>query len=233
MIVVRKSEDRGRFDHGWLRTAHTFSFGRYIDRRFMGFRSLRVINEDHVAPGQGFDTHEHENMEIITWVVSGALKHKDSTGSEGILRPGEVQRMSAGSGIAHSEFNPSKTESVHLLQIWLLPDRAGHEPGYDQKPFPIEGRTGKLQLLVSPDGAEGSLTIHQDARLFATVLPRGRETQLSLSPGRHAWVQVIKGDLTLNGTHALAAGDGAAVSDESSLTLRAGADAEAIVFDLA
>jgi len=234
MIAIRRAEDRGRFDHGWLDTSHTFSFAGYHDEAHMGFRALRVINEDRVKPGEGFGTHGHRDMEILTWVLSGALAHRDSTGGQGVLRPGEAQRMSAGTGVQHSEFNGSREEPVHFLQIWILPDRDGHRPSHEQRPFPEAERRGALRLVASPGGAEGSLTIHQDARVHATVLGRGEEVRHALGPGRHGWVQVARGELTLNGK-ALRAGDGAAISDERELLLAAaGHDglAEALLFDL-
>ncbi len=232
MITPRPSDERGRFDFGWLDTRHTFSFGRYVDRRHMGFRSLRVINEDVVAPGAGFPTHPHDNMEIITYVVSGALEHRDSLGTGQVLRPGEVQRMSAGEGIEHSEFNPSDTEPVHLLQVWIIPRVRGGSAEYDQRPFPPERRRGRLCLVVSPDGAEGSIPIRADARLYATLLEPGEGVTLDLAPGRHAWVQIVRGVGALN-ERAIRSGDGAAVSDERAITLRAGAPTEALVFELA
>jgi len=234
MITIRRSEERGHFDHGWLDTRHTFSFASYHDPAHMGFRALRVVNEDVVQGGQGFDTHGHRDMEILTYVLSGALAHRDSSGGGGELRNGEVQRMSAGTGIRHSEFNASPTEPVHLLQIWLLPDRPGHRPSYEQKAFPAEERRGRLRLVASPDGAEGSTTIHQDARVHATLLADGQAVEHPLARGRHAWVQVARGAVELNGTR-LAQGDAAAVSDERLLKLtgRAAEGAELLVFDLA
>ncbi len=234
MITVRKSEARGHFDHGWLDTRHTFSFADYWDEDHMGFRALRVINEDRVQPGEGFGTHGHRDMEIVSYVLEGALAHRDSTGGEGVLRPGEVQRMSAGTGVMHSEFNGSRTEPVHFLQIWLLPDRPGHRPSYEQKLFPEAERKGKLRLVASPDAADGSLAIHQDARVYATVLGKGEPARLALAKGRHAWVQVARGEVTVNG-RVLRAGDGAALSDEPEVAVEgAGASGgEALVFDLA
>lgn len=233
MIRIRRALDRGRFDHGWLDTRHTFSFGGYHDEAHMGFRSLRVINEDRVKPGEGFGTHGHRDMEILSYVLSGALAHRDSTGGQGVLRPGEVQRMSAGTGVTHSEFNGSREEPVHFLQIWILPDRRGHPPSHEQRLFPEAERRGALRLVASPDGAAGSLTIHQDARVYATVLGAGEEVRHGLSPGRHAWVQVARGEAVLNG-ETLRAGDGAAVSGERELVLAAAgaSPAEALVFDL-
>jgi quercetin 2,3-dioxygenase len=234
MITVRKSESRGHFDHGWLDTRHTFSFGDYHDPEQMGFRALRVINEDRVKPGQGFGTHGHRDMEIISYVLSGALAHRDSTGGGGVLRPGEVQRMSAGTGVRHSEFNGSEGEPVHFLQIWIVPDRAGHAPSYEQRAYPEHERRGRLRLIASPDGAEGSTTLHQDARVFACLLGPGAGASHVMAPGRHAWVQVARGEVELNGTR-LRAGDGAAVSEERALALTGAgsSDAELLVFDLA
>lgn len=224
MITIRGAGERGRFDFGWLKTAHTFSFGEYRDPRHMGFRSLRVINEDHVAPGTGFDLHPHQHMEIITVVLSGAIRHGDSLGNRSILREGEVQRMSAGTGIHHSEHNASATEPLHLLQIWLRPESRDIEPSYEQKSF-ADGR-GPLTLLVSREGAGDSLRIHQDARLY---LARDG-ARIDLAPGRAAWIQVMRGSIRLNGT-ALAQGDGAAVESEPSISLDG--EGEALVFDLA
>lgn len=234
MITIRRSEDRGHFDHGWLDTRHTFSFADYHDARHMGFRGLRVINEDRVRPGEGFGEHSHRDMEILSYVLSGALAHQDSTGGAGVLRPGEVQRMSAGTGVRHSEFNGSGDEPVHFLQIWLLPDRAGHAPSYEQKPFPDAGKRGRLLLIASPDGADGSLGIHADARVHATVLAEGERVRHALAPDRHAWVQVARGEVIVNG-EALRAGDGAAVSGEPEVVLagRGPQLAEALLFDLA
>ncbi len=234
MITIRKADERGRFDHGWLDTRHTFSFADYHDEAHMGFRTLRVINEDRVTPGEGFPAHGHRDMEIISYVLEGALAHRDSTGGEGVLRPGEVQRMSAGTGVTHSEFNGSRSEPVHFLQIWILPDRPGHRPGYEQKLFPEAERQGKLRLVASPDAAGGSLAIHQDARVYATILGKGEPVRHALAPGRHAWVQVARGEVTVNG-RILEAGDGAALSDEAAVKLAgAGAgEAEVLLFDLA
>ena len=232
MITTRKSNDRGHFDFGWLNTHHTFSFGDYHDRNHMNFRTLRVINDDVVAPGAGFGMHPHKDMEIITYVLSGALAHKDSMGNGEALRPGEVQRMSAGSGILHSEFNASKTDPVHLLQIWIMPEKRGIEPSYEQKPFAQAERHNKLRVVVSPDARDGSLKIHQDASIHASMLDAGKSVMYELKPGRHAWLQIARGELDLNGTK-LAAGDGAAVSDEKSLTIRAVENSEFLLFDLA
>ncbi|HET8542147.1 MAG TPA: pirin family protein [Anaeromyxobacter sp.] len=233
MITIRKAEERGHVDHGWLDTRHTFSFASYQDEDHMGFRVLRVINEDRVKPGEGFGTHGHRDMEIISYVLEGALAHRDSTGGEGVLRPGEVQRMSAGTGVTHSEFNGSREAPVHFLQIWILPDRPGHPPSYEQKLFPEAERRGKLRLVASPDAADGSLAIHQDARVYATVLGAGEAVRHALAPGRHAWVQVARGGVAVNG-RALRAGDGAALSDEREVAIEGGAaGGEALVLDLA
>ncbi|MDP1823824.1 MAG: pirin family protein [Archangium sp.] len=229
MMNLRRSVERGGADHGWLNTKHTFSFADYYDPRHMGFRALRVINEDRVAAGQGFGTHPHRDMEIISYVLEGALAHKDSTGTDGVITPGEVQRMSAGTGVRHSEQNASKTEGVHFLQIWLQPDRLGVRPSYEQKRFP--GAKG-LQLIASSDGANGSVTINADTKLYAAVLAAGERASLDLAPGRYGWVHVARGEVTLNG-QALAAGDGAALSDEAKVSLEGVRDAEVLVFDLA
>ena len=232
MIQVRKSNDRGHANHGWLDTHHTFSFADYHDPEHMGFRALRVINEDRVAPAQGFGTHGHRDMEILSYVLEGGLAHRDSTGGGGVIRPGEVQRMSAGTGVMHSEFNASRSEPVHFLQIWLVPDRRGITPGYEQKHFPPEQREGRLRLIASPDAAEGSLRIHQDARVYTTLLGEGQSVTQALAPGRHAWVQVARGQVRI-GDAVLSAGDGAALSDERSVTLTADEASEVLLFDLA
>ena len=232
MIRIRHSNERGHFDHGWLQTYHTFSFGRYHDPRQMGFRSLRVMNEDWIAPSQGFGTHGHEDMEIVTYVLDGALAHRDSLGSGDVLRPGELQRMTAGTGITHSEFNASRTEPVHLYQIWLLPEDEGLEPSYEQKEFSPGERHNRLRLVASPDGHDGSLLIRQDARLFLSSLDGGREVEYALPGDRHAWLQVLSGSVALNGL-ALSAGDGAALSEESALAVRASGPSEVLLFDLA
>ncbi len=232
MIRVRKASERGHFDHGWLDTYHTFSFARYYDPRHMGFRSLRVINEDRVAPGTGFGAHPHEDMEIVTYVLDGALAHRDSLGTGSTIRPGELQRMTAGTGIRHSEFNPSEAEPVHLYQIWLLPEREWLEPSYEQRAFPEEERHNRLRLVASPAGWDGSLTIRQDARLYLASLGGGREVSHELTPGRHAWLQVLRGGVGLN-ERSLSAGDGAAVSDEASLAIKADGSSEVLLFDLA
>ena len=231
-IALRRAAERGHADHGWLDTCHTFSFADYHDPRFMGFRALRVINEDCVAPGRGFATHAHRDMEIITYVLEGALEHRDSLGTGSVIRPGEVQRMSAGTGVRHSEFNPSADEPVHLLQIWIVPAKAGIEPGYEQKTFADADKRGRLRLVASPDGAR---RLGDDppgrARLRRRCSAAGQQVVHSLAPGRHAWVHVARGALTLNGQR-LTAGDGAAVSNESVLTLVGEQDAEALLFDL-
>ncbi|WP_242336605.1 pirin family protein [Anaeromyxobacter sp. SG66] len=232
MITIRRSEARGHFDHGWLDTRHTFSFADYHDPGHMGFRTLRVINEDRVAPGQGFGTHGHRDMEILSYVLSGRLAHRDSMGTGSTIGPGEVQRMTAGTGVLHSEFNGSDSEPVRFLQIWILPERRGLLPGYEQKQFPEEERRGRLRLVASHDGADGSVTIHQDARVYAALLGAGERAVLPLDAGRHAWVQVARGTLRL-GDETLAAGDGAAMSDEREVRLEGVEAAEVLVFDLA
>jgi redox-sensitive bicupin YhaK (pirin superfamily) len=232
VIRVRRGVDRGHFDHGWLDTFHTFSFSRYHDPRNMGFRTLRVINEDRIAAGQGFGTHGHRDMEIVTYVLEGALAHRDSLGSGDVLGPGELQRMTAGTGITHSEYNASESDPVHLYQIWLLPEREGLKPSYEQKAFPEAGRRNRLQLVASPSGEDSSLTIRQDARLYLASLDAGREVTRELNPDRHTWVQVLRGEASLNG-NTLLGGDGAALSDESALVLRAQGPSEVLVFDLA
>jgi redox-sensitive bicupin YhaK (pirin superfamily) len=231
MIRMRRSQERGGGDFGWLRTQHTFSFDTYYDPAWMHFRGLRVINEDHVAPGEGFPLHPHRDMEIITYVLEGALEHSDSLGNGSVIWPGDGQRMSAGSGIRHSEMNASKTEPVHLLQIWILPQQKGIEPGYEQKSFPAEEKRGKLRLIAAPGGENGAVTIHADTRLYVARLAPGEQVEHSLASGRHAWVQVAKGAVTLNGQE-LAQGDGAGISDEEKLVLRAGENAEVLLFDL-
>jgi len=231
MIQVRRSSERGHFYHGWLDTYHTFSFGDYADPRHTSFRVLRVMNEDRVAPGQGFPTHGHRDMEIITCVLAGALAHQDSLGHGAVLRPGELQHMSAGTGIQHSEFNPSTTEPVHLYQIWLFPERRGLPPGYGQRAFPAAERHNRLRLVASPDGGDGSLPIRQDARLYLASLDRGQAVTHPFAPGRHGWLQVLRGDVQLAEV-TLSAGDGAALSDEPALRVQATSDAEVMLFDL-
>lgn len=234
MIQVRRAKERGHANHGWLDTYHTFSFADYYDPRFMGFRSLRVINEDWVKPGYGFPTHPHRDMEIITYVLEGSLEHKDSMGTGSVIRPGEVQKMSAGTGVRHSEFNHSDKEPVHLYQIWIMPEKEGIKPMYEQKTIPAEERTGKLRLIASPNGnGNGAVKLYQNAELFTTELGASESVEHQLAPGRYAWVQVARGSVLLNGQE-LKAGDGAAVAQETALQLAAGKDgAEALLFDLA
>jgi quercetin 2,3-dioxygenase len=232
MMTIRRSNERGGGDYGWLKTRHTFSFSDYSDPKWMGFRSLRVINEDWVAPSAGFPTHPHRDMEIITYVLSGKLEHKDSLGTGSVILPGDGQRMSAGRGIRHSEANPSAKDSVHLLQIWIQPDKHGHEPGYEQKSFPETEKRGKFRLIASDDGADGSVKINQDAKLSVSLLAPGEVVTKTLAPKRHAWVQVARGEVVLNGEK-LIQGDGAAISDEKALTIKAEEDAEVLLFDLA
>jgi redox-sensitive bicupin YhaK (pirin superfamily) len=232
MITVRKSEDRGHFDMGWLDTYHTFSFDRYYEPSHMQFRSLRVINEDRVQPAKGFPTHSHRDMEIITYILAGALEHRDSMGSGSVIRPGDVQRMSAGTGVSHSEFNPSESEAVHLLQIWILPQSDGLPPSYEEKHFSDEERHGRLRLIASTDGREGSVKIHQDVQLYAAVLDAGETVVHALAESRYAWLQVARGTMRLNEVE-LKQGDGAAVSNESELRITAHDQAEFLLFDLA
>src|SRR5262245_29061526 len=231
MIQVRSAAERGKTKTGWLDSHHTFSFGRYHDPRHMGFYTLRVINEDYVTPGAGFGTHSHSDMEILSYVIEGSLAHRDSSGGDGVIRAGEWQRMSAGTGISHSEFNASKTEPVHFLQIWILPESNGLTPGYEQKEFPATSKQGKLRLVASRDGSEGSLKIHQDVKTYNGLLAAGESVSLKLAQGRHAWLQVVNGEVGLNNT-SLKPGDGAAVSDESNLTLASVNEAEIVLFDL-
>jgi quercetin 2,3-dioxygenase len=231
MITVRPADERGHSQIDWLNSKHTFSFSDYYDPQHMGFRVLRVINDDRVAPASGFGTHSHRDMEIISYVLEGALEHKDSIGTGSVIRPGDVQRMSAGTGIAHSEWNHSKIEPVHFLQIWIVPKRAGLSPGYEQKTFRDSESKNQLHLVVSPDGRFGSLTIHQDTQLFISKLQPGKEVTHAIPAGRSAWVQVARGAVKLNGT-LLREGDGAAVTDESQLLLRGETDAEILLFDL-
>lgn len=230
MINVRRAEQRGHFDHGWLNTYHTFSFADYFDQNFMGFRALRVINEDRVAAGQGFGTHGHRDMEIVSYVLEGALAHQDNMGGGGVIRPGEVQRMSAGSGVLHSEMNGSKTEPVHFLQIWIVPDRKGIPPSYEEKRVDDEGRRGALRLVAAPDAQNGAVKLNQDVRIYSTLLDDGASVTHEFNPGRHGWVQVARGEIDLN-EEKLSAGDGAAISDEASVTI-SGKGAEVLLFDL-
>jgi redox-sensitive bicupin YhaK (pirin superfamily) len=231
MIAIRPALERGHGQHGWLETHHTFSFNDYHDPGHMSFRVLRVINQDRVEPGQGFGMHGHRDMEILTYVLDGALAHKDSLGNGAVLRPGEFQVMTAGTGIRHSEFNPSDSEPVHLYQIWLLPDRQGLPPSYDQRAFPEAERRGKLRLVVSPHGRDGSLRIHQDAEVLLASLAAGERVTHELASGRHAWLQVLRGSAQLNGVP-LATSDGAAVSDESTLSVLGTEPCEVMLFDL-
>ncbi len=232
MIVLRPGQDRGHADHGWLESYHSFSFADYRDPNYMGFRNLRVINEDRVQPGRGFGTHPHQDMEILSYVLEGGLEHRDSLGTGSIIKPGEVQRMSAGTGVTHSEFNASKTEVVHFLQIWILPAKKGIAPGYEQKAFSAADRQGRLITVASPDGRFDSVTIHADAVVYAGLLDRGEATTLRLAPGRAGWVQVARGTVRLNG-HLLAAGDGAGIVDEEVVRLEGVEGCEVLVFDLA
>lgn len=232
MLTIRRSQERGHANHGWLDSYHTFSFANYYDPAHMGFRSLRVINEDWIAPERGFGTHPHRDMEIISYVLEGALEHKDSMGNGSIIRPGEVQRMSAGTGVTHSEFNPSSQEAAHLLQIWILPDTAGVEPSYEQKTFSAAEKTGQLRLIASRDGREGSVQIHQDANLYAAIVQPGETLTQDLNPDRGVWIQVAVGSVTVNG-ESLNAGDAAALTQETVLKLVGQSQAEVLVFDLA
>jgi redox-sensitive bicupin YhaK (pirin superfamily) len=230
MLQLRKANERGLADHGWLKSYHTFSFADYHDPRFMGFRSLRVINEDRVQPGRGFGAHSHRDMEIVSYVLEGELQHKDSIGTGSVIRPGEVQRMSAGRGVTHSEFNGSASELVHFLQIWLLPSSPGIAPSYEQKAFAASEKDGKLRLVASPDARDGSLTIHSDVRLYAGSFNAGQRAELALA-GQHAWVQVTRGSVNVQ-SQTLTAGDGAALSGEAELTLEGTSGGEVLVFDL-
>jgi quercetin 2,3-dioxygenase len=232
MITIRRSNERGHFDHGWLNTYHTFSFDQYYDPRYMGFRNLRVINEDFVAAGRGFPKHGHRDMEIITYILEGGLKHEDSMGNGSVIRPGDVQRMTAGTGVRHSEQNASDDERVHLLQIWILPHTVGLEPGYEQKAFSEDERRERLRLIASEDGREGSVEVHQDVSLFASVLPAGGKVEHTIDPQRYAWIQVARGAIDVNGERA-DQGDGVVAVGESSLTIQAHEPAELLLFDLA
>ena len=232
MITVLPSSERFHTEAGWLDSHHSFSFADHYDPERLGFRALRVINDDRVQPARGFGSHSHRDMEIITYVLSGELAHKDSMGNGSIIRHGEVQRMSAGTGVVHSEMNPSRTEPVHFLQIWVVPDRSGHKPGYEQKLFPDAERRGQLRVVASPDGRDGSVTIHQDALVHASLLERGERVSYSLPPTRHAWVHVARGTVDVNG-QSLREGDGAAISDEDRLDLTARESSEVLFFDVA
>ena len=231
-LTLRKAEDRGVANFGWLDSRHSFSFGEYYDSRHMGFGPLRVINDDRIAGGGGFPTHPHRDMEIVTFVLEGALEHKDSLGNGSVMRPGDVQRMSAGTGIRHSEFNASKTEPVHLLQIWMLPERNGLTPGYEQTSFPVADRRGRLRLVGSRGGRDGSVTIHRDIDLYASVLANGESVTHALAAGRAAWLQVARGSVSLDGQR-LTAGDGAAVEQPGTLCIEGLDDAELLLFDMA
>ena len=232
MIVVRKSADRGYFDYGWLKTYHTFSFADYFDREHMSFGSLRVINEDFVQAGKGFGTHPHRDMEIITYILEGQLAHKDSMGTGSIIKRGDVQRMSAGTGVTHSEFNASQSETVHLLQIWILPKYTGLQPSYEQKYFDAREKQDRLRLVASPDGRDGSVAIHQDASMYAGILSKGKELSHSLANGRRAYAHAARGALEMNG-ELLETGDGAKITDENKITLATLEDTELLLFDLA
>ena len=232
MIQIRKSDTRGHANHGWLDSRFTFSFAEYFDPKHVEFRTLRVMNDDRIAGGGGFPTHPHRDMEIVTYVLDGELAHKDSMGNGSVIKPGDVQYMSAGTGVAHSEFNASDKTAVHMYQIWMFPDKTGHTPVYDQKHFSAAEKRGKLRLVVSPDGRDGSVKIRQGNELYATVLAPGESVEHALQPERHAYVQVARGSVTLNGTQ-LAAGDGAAISQEKALELTGVEDAEVLLFDLA
>lgn len=231
MLQKRLANQRGGGDHGWLNTRHTFSFNDYHNPDYMGFRVLRVINEDRVQPGQGFGTHGHRDMEIVTYVLDGALAHEDSLGNGSVLRPGEFQRMTAGTGIRHSEFNPSETEPVHFYQIWIVPERRGLPPSYEQRAFPEAERQGRLRLVASPDGRDSSLTVQQDVRVFLSSLGENQQASHELEPGRYAWLQVLRGAVQLNGLD-LTAGDGAAASEEAALLIRATKPSEVMLFDM-
>src|SRR5271165_4866156 len=232
MMTIRPSNERGGGDYGWLKTRHTFSFNDYNHPKWMGFRSLRVINEDWVAPNHGFPTHPHRDMEIITYILEGKLEHKDSLGTGSVILPGDGQRMTAGSGIRHSEFNPSGTEAAHLLQIWIQPERAGLSPSYEQKSFPEVEKRGKLRVIASPDAQDGSVKINQDASLYVSLLKPGEEVTHEFGAGRHGWLQVARGAVELNGTK-LEQGDGAAISEEKKLSIKGTENAEVLLFDLA
>ncbi|MBW4618979.1 MAG: pirin family protein [Cyanosarcina radialis HA8281-LM2] len=231
MIAIRSAQERGHANHGWLDSYHTFSFGSYYDPNHMGFRSLRAINEDRVAPGEGFATHSHRDMEILTFVLDGAVEHKDSMGNKGTIRPGEIQRMSAGTGVSHSEYNPSNTELTHFLQIWILPDRTGLTPSYEQIAFPLAERLNQWRLIASPDGRDGSATIHQNVEVYTAVLEPERQISYKLDRDRYGWLQVARGVILLNG-QPLEAGDSVAIERGQSFTIRASQDAEILLFDL-
>jgi redox-sensitive bicupin YhaK (pirin superfamily) len=231
MIGLRRGSERGFADFGWLRSFHSFSFGDYYDPRHMGFSRLRVINEDRVAPGSGFPTHGHRDMEIVSYVLEGELAHQDSMGNGSVIRPGDVQRMSAGSGVRHSEYNHARDATTHFLQIWIEPNVQGIAPGYEERHFPAEEKRGRLRLVASPDGAQGSVRLHQDARLYVALVDGDEAIERALDPARRAYVHVARGEVEVNGEK-LAAGDAAMLTDESGLTLRAGRAAEVLLFDL-
>jgi redox-sensitive bicupin YhaK (pirin superfamily) len=231
MLTIRQSNQRGHFNHGWLNTYHTFSFDQYYDPRYLGFRSLRVINEDFVAPGRGFPKHGHRDMEIITYILEGALKHEDSIGNGSVIRPGDVQRMTAGTGVRHSEFNGSIDESVHLLQIWIIPNADNLQPGYEQKAFSLEERLNRLRLIASADGRDGSVTVNQDISLFASIIDAGQQVEYAIDEKRYGWLQVARGAVEVNGEQANQ-GDGVVVVAETSLKIRAAEPSEVLLFDL-
>jgi len=232
MLTIRHAEERGHAQHGWLDSHHTFSFADYYDPAHMGFGALRVINEDRVIPGRGFGTHPHRDMEIVSYVLGGALAHKDSMGTGSTIKPGDVQRMSAGTGVLHSEYNASQSSPVHFLQIWLLPEHRGIQPSYEQKNFPEEEKRGKLRLIAAPDGREGSVTIHTDAAVYAGLFDKGEHAEVELATGRRSWVQVARGQVIVNGQQ-LSAGDGVALAQESKISVEGVDKGEVLVFDLA
>ena len=231
MITLRAAAERGHAEHGWLESYHTFSFADYYDPKQMGFRSLRVINDDRVAPGQGFGKHPHRDMEIVSYVLEGSIAHKDSTGTGSVIVPGDVQRMSAGTGVFHSEYNDSKTDPVHFLQIWILPEKSGLAPSYEQKRFTEDEKRGKLRVVASPDGRQGSVVIHADALIYAGLFDEGQSAELPLAPGRHAWVHVARGEAQVNGRD-LAEGDAVALSEELVVSVKGKSGGEVLVFDL-
>lgn len=233
MIYIRKSEERGHANHGWLDSYHTFSFADYYDPEFMGFRHLRVINQDWIDKGMGFGTHPHNNMEIVTYVLEGALEHKDSMGNGSVMYPGDVQRMSAGTGVTHSEFNHSKTDPARLLQIWILPEKNDITPSYEQKNYPSEEKKGKLRLIASNDGREGSVTINQNLNLYASLLDKDQEISFQIPEKRNVWIQMAQGSALLNNEYELNEGDGVAITEEKALSLKGRSNAEILLFDLA
>ena len=232
MLILRPAGERGHADLGWLKSYHTFSFADYYDPSHMHFRSLRVLNDDRVDPGQGFGMHPHKDMEILTYVLEGSLEHQDSLGTRAVIGAGEVQRISAGTGVFHSEFNPSKSAPVHFLQIWILPEAKGLKPGYEERSFSAEEKRNKRRLIASPQGREGSVTLRQEVEVWATLLEEGAQVEHPLAPGRHAWVHVAVGEAQVNG-HPLRAGDGAGISDEETIILKGAESAEVLIFDLA